>query len=125
MGHMHSMIRHQYVMRQGLPEAWRNLTNPLTPTASVLDEGRRVYAAACSACHGATGAGDGPAGAALDPAPSNIQRLPRMPMMSSDAYLYWTITEGGAPIGTGMPPFGQTLTSDEIWSVILALREGL
>jgi mono/diheme cytochrome c family protein len=122
---MHSMLRHRYAMREGLPEAYRHLVNPFTATASVLDNGRRVYAATCSICHGATGAGDGPGGAALDPAPSNIRALPRMPLMSSDAYLYWTIAEGGAPISTAMPAFGQTLTPDEIWSVILALREGL
>ena len=125
MGHMHSMARHQYVMREGVPEPYRDLVNPLTADASILNNGRRVYAAACSVCHGATGAGNGPGGAALDPAPSNIQRLPRMPMMSSDAYLYWTVAEGGAPIHTAMPAFGQSLTSDEIWSVILALREGI
>ena len=76
-------------------------------------------------CHGTGGAGDGPAGTALDPSPSNIARLPRMPMMSSDAYLYWTVAQGGLPIQTGMPAFGQTLTPDQIWSVILYVREEL
>lgn len=124
-GGMHSMVRHQYVMREGLPDAYREFTNPLTVSDSVLANGQRVYTATCSSCHGETGAGDGPAGEALDPRPSNIQRLPRMPMMSSDAYLYWTIAEGGEPVQTGMPAFRQTLSSDDIWSVILYVREGL
>lgn len=59
-----------------------------------------------------------------DPAPQKSRQLPRMPMMSSDAYLYWTVAEGGVPIQSGMPAFKQTLTSDEIWSVIAYLREG-
>jgi mono/diheme cytochrome c family protein len=46
-------------------------------------------------------------------------------MMSSDAYLYWTVAEGGVPIRTGMPAFKQTLTPDQIWSVILYVREWL
>jgi hypothetical protein len=125
MGGMHSMVRHHYVMRDGIPEAYRDLTNPLTATESVLANGQRIYAETCSTCHGETGDGDGPAGAALDPPPSNIRHLPRMPIMSSDAYLYWTVAEGGEPVQTGMLAFRQVLTSDDIWSVILYLREGL
>jgi mono/diheme cytochrome c family protein len=124
-GRMHSMIRHQYVMREGLPAAYAELVNPLTPTESVLSNGQRVYTEVCATCHGVGGDGDGPAGAALDPSPSNIGRLPRNPMMSSDAYLYWTVAEGGAPIQTGMPPFEQALSQKEIWSVILFVRERL
>jgi mono/diheme cytochrome c family protein len=124
-GRMHSMIRHQYVMREGIPEAYEELVNPLTPTETVLASGQQVYTEVCSTCHGVSGDGDGPAGAALDPSPSNIGRLPRMPMMSSDAYLYWTVAEGGVPIQTAMPAFKQMLTPDQIWSVILYVREGL
>ena len=124
-GRMHSMIRHQYVMREGLPAGYEELVNPLTPTDSVLADGQRIYQEVCSTCHGVSGDGDGPAGAALDPSPSNISRLPRMPMMSSDAYLYWTVAEGGVPIGTGMPMVNEMLTPNQIWSVILYVREGL
>ena len=48
-----------------------------------------------------------------------------MPMMSSDAYLYWTVAEGGTPIESGMLPFKQTLTAEQIWIVIHYVREGL
>jgi mono/diheme cytochrome c family protein len=123
-GGMHSMIRHRYVMREGLPDAYQQLTNPLSATDSVLANGQRVYTAVCAMCHGETGSGDGPAGAGLDPRPSNIRRLPRNPVMSSDAYLYWTIAQGGMAIETGMPAFEQALTSEDIWSVIAYLREG-
>jgi cytochrome c5 len=123
--HMHSMLRHQYVMRGGLPESYEGLSNPFEATDSAIAAGQRVYEETCAMCHGDTGNGDGPAGEALDPAPSNLSRLPRMPMMSSDAYLYWTVAEGGVPIESAMPPFGEALTSEQIWSVILYLREGL
>lgn len=125
MGGMHSMVRHHYVMQEGLPEAFRELSSPLTATEIVLATGNRVYTENCSTCHGETGEGDGPAGAALDPPPSNIRRLPRMPMMSSDAYLYWTVAKGGAPVDSGMTAFEESLTADEIWSVIVYLRERL
>jgi len=118
----HSMVRHRYVMSAGLPEQYQGLSNPLTATNAELADGQRIYLASCSACHGETGLGDGPAGAALEPLPSRLSPLPRMPMMSSDAYLYWSVAEGGAPVETAMPAYRETLTADEIWSVILYLR---
>jgi mono/diheme cytochrome c family protein len=117
---MHSMVRHQYVMREGLPADYERLTNPLRPDAQTLANGKRIYTQSCAACHG-----DGPAAAALNPGPSNIGRLPRMPFFSSDAYLYWTVAEGGVPIGTAMPAFKGALSAEDIWSVIHYLREGL
>ena len=122
---MHSMLRHHYVMREGLPEAYHELVNPLTPTDTVMANGQRIYTETCATCHGEAGNGDGPAGAALDPSPSNIRRLPRMPMMSSDASLYWTVAEGGTPIDSAMPALKATLTHDQIWSVIHYVRAGL
>jgi len=124
-GGMHSMVRHQHVMRDGLPAAYRTLVNPLTASADVLATGRRVFAQTCAACHGETGDGDGPAAANLDPQPSNLRVLPPMPMFSSDAYLYWTVADGGLPVGSAMPAFRDTLSPDEIWSVILYLRTEL
>lgn len=119
---MHSMLRHQYVRREGLPAEYQQLENPLIATDTVLANGQRIYTETCAACHGTEGNGDGAAGEALEPAPSNIRRLPRMPMMSSDAYLYWTVAEGGTPIESAMPAFGEALTPDEIWSVIHYVR---
>lgn len=37
-----------------------------------LKRGRELFAANCTSCHGATGAGDGPAAASLDPKPANF-----------------------------------------------------
>jgi mono/diheme cytochrome c family protein len=122
---MHSMLRHQYVMREGLPAEYRALRNPLAADEATLEAGRRVYTQSCVVCHGDSGNGDGPSAAALDPRPSNIGQLPRMPLFSSDAYLYWTIAEGGAPIGTAMPVFKNALSAEDIWSVIHYVRDGL
>ena len=54
-----------------------------------------------------------------------LRHLGRMSMMANDAYLYWTIADGGNPIDTDMPAFNESLSEDEIWSVILYLRRGL
>jgi mono/diheme cytochrome c family protein len=37
-------------------------------------------------------------------------------------YLFWTISEGGAPVGSAMPPFKQTLNEGDIWKIITYLR---
>lgn len=116
-----SRVRHRFVRRNGLPAEYRSLENPLAPTRERVDAGERLYRANCAACHGPSGQGDGPAAESLDPAPTNIARLARMPM-AGDAYLYWTIAEGGVPVGSAMPPYEDSLDEQQIWQVILYLR---
>lgn len=122
---MPSMRRHHYVMDRGLPEPYRNLTNPLTTSPESIATGERLYQTSCASCHGAQGRGDGPAADALTPQPANLRHLARMSMMANDAYLYWTIAEGGQPVETDMPAFKEALSSDEIWSIIHYVRRGL
>ncbi len=43
--------------------------------------------------------------------------------MISDAYLYWSISEGGAQFRTAMPAMKATLKERDIWKIILYLRE--
>jgi mono/diheme cytochrome c family protein len=43
--------------------------------------------------------------------------------MASDGYLYWTIAEGGVSLKTAMPPFKGALKPDQIWQIILYLRQ--
>ena len=68
-----------------------------------------------NACHRGEdrGRGDGPAGSGLDPQPTDIARCSTMPIASRDD-LYWTIAEGGEPVGSARPPFGDALSEDEI-----------
>ena len=61
-----------------------------------------LYQRQCAACHGPQGQGDGPAGASLDPAPSNFHDRQRMDQRSVYG-LYSTITLGVQ--GTGMSGF--------------------
>jgi len=42
--------------------------------------------------------------------------------MATDGYLFWTIVEGGVPIGTAMPPFKGALKDNDIWKIILYMR---
>lgn len=74
-----------------------------------------LYQSQCAACHGPQGHGDGPAGASLDPSPSNFHERQRMDQRSVYG-LYNTITLGVQ--GTGMSSF-QTLSEDERWALAL------
>lgn len=72
-----------------------------------------LYQNQCAACHGPLGQGDGPAGASLNPAPSNFHDRQRMEQRSVYG-LYSTITLGVQ--GTGMASF-RTLSEDERWGL--------
>ena len=116
-----SVLRHQFVARNGIDPKYANKTDPLRASAENLAAGRKLYEADCATCHGVNGLGDGPAAKGLNPPPANIAATARMPM-TTDAYLYWTIAEGGVPLHTAMPPFKAVLKDEEIWQIVLYLR---
>jgi high-affinity iron transporter len=87
------------------------------PTAESLAVGQQVYQQQCSACHGATGRGDGPLAASLRPRPVDLQvHAPQHP----DSFLFEVISKG-VP-GTAMPPFAAGLSEDERWHVLNYIR---
>lgn len=67
--------------------------------------GQALYAARCASCHGATGAGDGPAAAAQNPKPRDL-RQPAWQDAVDDAHLRQAIVGGGAAVqkAATMPP---------------------
>lgn len=128
MGHgmmMGSMARHHQYMMGGIPAPYRAATNPLPYNEQSMRQGAAVYAQNCSACHGATGAGDGPAGKGLNPPPANLAWGSGMHMMRPDPYVYWTVEEGGAPVGSAMPAFKGVLSDKDVWAVVTYVQHGL
>lgn len=116
-----SMVRHRFVRRHGLDAPYAGKVRPRAPTADDVAKGEQLFERHCASCHGLSGAGDGEAGAALSPPPADVAFASRRPM-ATDAYLFWTIAEGGAPVGSGMPPFKGVLGEDETWQLIAYLR---
>jgi len=116
-----SVLRHRYVMTNGIDTKYAKVRNPLATSDATLREGKGLYEKNCVTCHGTSGHGDGPASKGLNPAPADLTAAIRMPI-ASDAYLDWTISEGGVPVHSAMPPYKTTLSSDEIWKVVLYLR---
>ena len=112
-----NLPRHQIVRDSGVPAPYATMTNPLPKSRATLRRGGIIYAQQCQSCHGAKGQGDGPEGLKLTPRPGDLAWLSEMQISRSDAYMYWTIAEGGAPITSPMPAFKTSLTPEEIWSV--------
>ena len=87
--------------------------NPIAPTAESIAAGMALYAANCQSCHGETGAGDGPAAAALEPPPADLAtHVPLHP----DRVLFGFVRDGIPD--TAMAGVGDRLSDDEIWHVI-------
>ena len=120
----YSAVRHDYVKKNGIPSPYKGMKNSVAANSKSLEEGANLYKTNCELCHGAKGHGDGPGGKALDPRPANLASSVKM-KTDTDAFLFWTVSEGGTQFGTGMPPFKDSLSADERWKVILYLRKKL
>lgn len=75
------------------------------PTAAEREEAKTVFTQRCTVCHGATGAGDGPTAAALNPKPRAFAD-PAFQAAAKDADIEKVIADGGPSIGKSplMPP---------------------
>jgi len=85
--------------------------------------GRATFEHYCQTCHGETGAGDGFNAFNLDPHPRDISD-PAFQKKKTDAELADAIQRGGAGVGLSslMPPWGRTLSREEIDHTILYIR---
>ena len=87
---------------------------PLVPdTLPHHARGAELYARLCASCHGPTGAGDGPAGAGLDPPPIDFTDRERADERSVFA-LYQVIEQGLE--GTSMASY-RGLPADDLWAL--------
>ncbi len=96
--------------------------NPLKPTADVLAKGKAIFEGkgTCFTCHGNSGKGDGPAGAALDPSPRNFTN-PEFVKVRTPGEMFWVVKNGSA--GTGMISYNPAMINDEeAWQAITYVR---
>lgn len=77
---------------------------------------------ACKMCHGDKGDGGGQLGKALKPAPRNFTCAKTMKDVTP-GQMFHIIKNGSA--GTGMAPFGKTMSDKDIWNVIKYIRTEL
>lgn len=102
-----------------IPAEYAGLSNPAPANEAALENGAALYAVHCASCHGDGGMGDGPAGAALDPAPSAIAHTSQM---MGDDYLFWRISEGSGSFNTAMPAWKASLDETARWDLIHYVR---
>jgi mono/diheme cytochrome c family protein len=117
--------RHHLATAWGVPAAYAKVSNPLESTAATVRHGAKIYAANCVSCHGPSGQGDGKAARNLSPPPGNLAWLVQLPPPRLDAFMYWTVIEGGGAFGTAMPAFRDNLSNDDIWAVVAYIEARL
>ncbi|HJW08823.1 MAG TPA: cytochrome c [Holophagaceae bacterium] len=85
--------------------------------------GKAVFQHYCLNCHGETGAGDGFNAFNVNPHPRDLTD-PAFQKAKTDEELADTIRRGGAGVGLSpsMPPWGRTLTADQVDEVVAYVR---
>jgi cytochrome c553 len=91
--------------------------------AADADAGQGKFQQLCATCHGMTGAGDGPAAAALRPRPRDMSDAGWQQDVT-DQYLTQVIRNGGPAVGLSpmMTPFGHALNDQEIQDIVAFIR---
>lgn len=98
-------------------------TLALPQTKGDAKAGKAKYDQLCVGCHGASGKGDGPAAAALNPKPGNFTDCKGM-AKESDKNLFKIIKDGSQSVGRSplMPPWGSSLKDAEIQNLVAYIR---
>ena len=98
------------------PSSADKITNPLKGKEKATLAGEKLYVSYCAICHGKKGKGDGVAGMALNPRPSNLTK--DKVQEQTDGAIYWKMTEGKAP----MAAYKATLTEEQRWQLVNFIR---
>ena len=100
-----------------VPEEYKSLKNPLSPSESNLNVARQIYGNECTQCHGQRGRGDGPEAKQHYPLPADFTD-PKLLKSATDGEIFYWITAGRRP----MPSFKRRLTPDQRWQLVLLVR---
>src|SRR5260370_12271808 len=73
-----------------------NRPKPVPVNANTIALGQKLYISNCMTCHGQSGKGDGPGGAALEKKPADLTA--RIKAGATDGELFWKISEGRSPM---------------------------
>jgi mono/diheme cytochrome c family protein len=93
---------------------------PAAPQQDDKAAALEIFQNRCTPCHGAKGAGDGPASAGLNPKPANFTS-PEWQAKVTDEHIEQTLTYGGAAVGKS-PAMPANPDLDQRQGVVKALR---
>ena len=95
------------------------------PAAAPKESAQDIYTSRCVPCHGATGTGDGPAAAALNPKPRNYTDATWQASVTDDQ-LKKTILYGGAAVGksAAMPSQPDLESKPEVLDGLIKIIRG-
>jgi mono/diheme cytochrome c family protein len=94
------------------------LQNPVQNAPDTLQRAQRLAQVNCSACHGSDGHGQGPVARYFSPVQPVDFRSDRV-RRRTDGQLFWIIANG---LGN-MPAFRDLLAEQELWTVVLWVRQ--
>jgi len=89
-----------------------NRPNTVVANANTIAIGQKLYTSNCMICHGTSGKGDGPGGAALEKKPADLGA--RIKAGETDGELFWKITEGRSP----MLSWKGSLSETQRWEIV-------
>ncbi len=111
--HLVSAIKHRITV------GGKKQRNPLPVTQQTIADGKEAFSHYCAACHGLDGQNTG--------VPFADRMSPPVPSLASsevqqytDGQLKWIVDNGIWP--SGMPGSSGTLSDDEIWSIVVFIR---
>jgi mono/diheme cytochrome c family protein len=95
------------------PPTAANRPNPVPANANTIALGQKLFAANCQTCHGESGKGDGPGGAALEKKPADLGACIKA-NNETDGSLFWKISEGRSP----MVSWKGALSETQRWELV-------
>lgn len=99
-----------------VPSDWANKKNAVASNSTSIAVGKKIYISSCSPCHGEKGKGNGMLALSLNPHPAN--HTSKKFQQQKDGEIFYKINTGR----NAMPPFRQTLSENEIWSIVDFIR---
>ena len=111
------------------PSEFVGLSNPVPNTPENVMQGKGLFAAFCSPCHGNFD-GKGPAAKGFNPPPANFIDSGTIAQIQ-ESYVFWRIKQGGAglsvegmPWKSAMPRWEFELKDEQIWKIIMGEYDG-
>ena len=98
------------------PKEADNLKNPFAGNTDAIKAGKKVYMQYCVICHGDKGRGDGMAGVALNPRPSDFSSA--KVQAQSDGAIFGKMANGRAP----MAAYKELIPEKDRWQLVTYIR---